>query len=183
MSLAAHLLMFLFAAPAGVLAYGAIGLADHPEIDMRHLCGAVLLFSFVLIGMPDLTWAVLLYFVVGTILGAHLIGQERPTPPVQDRRRQAGPQPPRRAVHVDRELAWDKSVLFRDSGFDEDRYLRMIQALDREEYEELEQFWRWQRRTQDTPPQPDQADLPDPPQPVTDDIGDEADEIKIWTDQ
>lgn len=88
MNAAAHILAFMFAAPAGALAYCAIGRADHPEIDMRHLLGAVLLFGFVLLGMPDLTEILVLYFGVGTILGAHLIGQGQPTPPVQDGRRQ-----------------------------------------------------------------------------------------------
>lgn len=182
MSAAAHVVAFLFAAPAGILAYCAIGLAAHPAIDMRHLFGAVVLFGLAIIGIPELSGAVVLYFAVGTILaalGIRITGQRRP-----EARRAAepqGPQPPRRAIQVDRELAWDKRTAIHGRGdIDWDRLLRMMEALDRDEMEQLNQFWNWQRRTRDAPSQPD---LPEPSPAVIGDLGDDADDIVIWTDQ
>lgn len=80
------------------------------------------------------------------------------TPTFQDDLRQQpagpqGPQPPRRAVQVDREYAYDDSVIFEyEDGtiidIDRDRVYRMLESLTEEEIEQLQQFWQWQRTTE-----------------------------------
>lgn len=187
MSAAEHVLAFLFAAPAGALAYFTLARADHPEIDMRHFLAVILMFILPLIGLPEIAGSTVIYFLVGIGLaafGPRLTGQGRPTPTGQDdhRRQQPagpqGPQPPRRAVQVDRELAYDPDVLAdHDKGFDLPRWIRMCNALTEEEYAELEQFWQWQRDT-------GQTRYTEPPRSALDDIADDTgDEITIWTDQ
>lgn len=191
MTAAAHLLAFLLCTLAAWATIGAIrrDRDDPPTVRIKLaalIAGPPLL--LLTIGIPFTT--VIGYYLTGFILIygliygltllvaasrhgldttlrepgnlTHSTAADQPPGRGQQRRTQ-GPRPPEKAIRVDEELAWDKTVLFRDSGFDGDRYLRMLEALDREEYEELEQFWRWQRTTGQTPSDTGTGQQPGPP--------------------
>lgn len=70
MSLAVHLLMFLFAAPAGVLTYIVHIAADHERVDTRYLLAIVILLGFPIVGRPSMAGAVIFYYAAGIGLTA-----------------------------------------------------------------------------------------------------------------
>lgn len=89
---------------------------------------------------------------------AHGTAADQPPPRGHQRR---GPQPPRKAVQVDRELTYNPYLMYDDpGGIDMDRILQMKDALTEDEYDQLTLFWGWLRdtgqissdNTPDTPP-------------------------------
>lgn len=70
MGVAAHLLMFLFAAPAGTLTYIVYIAADHERVDTRYLLAIVILLGFPIVGRPAMAGAVIFYYAAGIGLTA-----------------------------------------------------------------------------------------------------------------
>lgn len=73
MGVAAHLFMFLFAAPAGTLTYLVHIAADHQRVDTRILLAIITLLAIPLVGRPDMAGATMLYYATGIVLTATAI--------------------------------------------------------------------------------------------------------------
>jgi hypothetical protein len=189
MSAVAHVFAFLLATTAALVTMFAIVATIDDDMGRIKPIGYLLILVPLLIGLALVPiTALLLYYLGGAALllagftvaalfrfsareeipirniltgiGRELTGRgagiHRP-PPQTERRR--GPQPPRKAVLVDRELAYDKSVLNdHEQDWDLQRWQRMYNALSDDEYEQLEQFWDWQRQTTSDQPQPEHTD-------------------------
>lgn len=63
MSAAAHILVILFAAPAGSLAYLVLTVPDSPRLGLHHLLAVVLLFVIPLVGIPEAAGTTVLAFL------------------------------------------------------------------------------------------------------------------------
>lgn len=70
MSLAAHLLLFLFAASAGTLTYIIHIAADHQRVDTRFLLAIVILLGFPIVSRPSMAGATIFYYGAGIGLTA-----------------------------------------------------------------------------------------------------------------